>query len=690
MTNLFNNLSISKKLQVVNLIIISLVTLLTTISLSLFLYGSLQDNYEKYSYTLAGLLAESANSAVVFNDQKVAAEILANLNKVTDVVHAEIYDRSGKPFAGYTRSGAAFKEALNVDPVKLPLGFQFGSLSMNIVQPMLSIASNQEKIGTIWLQMNLRPAYAQLSFQVAILLLLGALGFVLVAYLLNRMHGSITQPLISLANEMRKISRDEKYAAYVSGKNRDEIGELSGVFKIMVQEITKRESSLNDELKERRSIEAKLSKMANFDAVTNLPNRHSFNNQIDRALLNFKYEHERFALFFIDLDNFKFVNDTYGHQAGDLLLSTVAERLLGTLRSVDFVARLGGDEFVVLISNHTDISQINTVAEKIISILSKPFEVEMHELFIGASIGITICPDNGETSEILQSQADSAMYQAKNLGKNNFQYYQAELLHAQEHRLKVEAQLRRALERNEIVPFYQPIMDISSKKIAGFETLVRWIKTDGTMINPDDFIPLAEELGLIIDIGSFVMKAAAVQTEAWVAKFGAMFVAVNFSSRQFKLHHLASDVMKVLEDAGLAHQYFEMEITESVLMDNTSNSMDTIQQLSQNGISISIDDFGTGYSSLSYLTSFPVSKIKIDRSFVAKLPDDKNALAVVTAILGIADSLSLKVVAEGIETEEQLECLFALGCEYGQGYYFSKPVPATKAASLLARQLEAL
>jgi len=278
------------------------------------------------------------------------------------------------------------------------------------------------------------------------------------------------------------------------------------------------------------------------------------------------------------------------------------------------------------------------------------------------------------------------MYQAKNMGKNNFQYYQAELLHAHEHRLKIEAQLRRALERNEIVPYYQPIVDISTRKIAGFETLVRWIKTDGTIINPDDFIPLAEELGLIIDIGNFVMESAAVQTLDWVNRYGTIFTAVNFSSRQFKLHHLADDVLSVLKRVALQHCYFEMEITESVLMDNTSNSMDTLQQLSNQGISISIDDFGTGYSSLSYLTSFPVSKIKIDRSFVSKLPDDKNALAVVTAIVGIAHSLNLKVVAEGIELQEQLECLAKLGCQYGQGYLFSRPVPANKAGEMLASQ----
>lgn len=674
----------SKKLQVVNLAIISLVTLLTTLFLSLFLYSSLQGNYEKYSRTLAALLAESVNSALVFNDPKGATEILSKLRKVEDIVHAEIYDKDGQLFASYIMTGNVFIAPSTFDPKLALHGFKLGSLNLNIVQPVLSIASEKDQIGTIWLQMSLRAAYTQLVFQIGILLLLGLLSLALIAFALNKLQVSITLPLVTLASAMKKMSKLGDFTLQTSITSQDEIGELSGVFNRMAHEISKRESSLNAELIERRRIEEKLSKMANFDAVTGLPNRHSFNNQIERALLNYKYENECFALFYIDLDNFKFVNDTFGHQAGDCLLSTVAERLRFSLRAEDFVARLGGDEFVVLVGNHSDISHIDTIAQKIITNLRIPFVIEEREIFIGASIGITICPDNGETSEVLQSQADSAMYQAKNMGKNNFQYYQAELRNAQENRLKVEADLRRALERNEIVPYYQPIMDIATGRIAGFETLVRWIKADGTIINPDDFIPLAEELGLIIDIGAFVMQASAVQTLEWVKQYGRICTAVNFSSKQFKLHDLADTVISTLKNVGLAHQYFEMEITESVLMDNTGNSMETLQQLSQQGISISIDDFGTGYSSLSYLTNFPVNKLKIDKSFVSKLPNDKNAHAVVSAILGIAHSLYLNVVAEGIETQEQLDCLAKLGCQFGQGYFFSRPVPASKAGELLA------
>jgi EAL domain-containing protein (putative c-di-GMP-specific phosphodiesterase class I) len=275
------------------------------------------------------------------------------------------------------------------------------------------------------------------------------------------------------------------------------------------------------------------------------------------------------------------------------------------------------------------------------------------------------------------------MYLAKNSGKNNFKFYRDEMSHTQKNRIHIESSLRRALENNEIAIFYQPIVEIANEKIVGFEALVRWIRPDGVIVGPDDFIPLAEEIGLIIDIGKFVLNAATAQTAIWVDQFGLSFTSVNFSSRQFKQHNVASDIYNALESARLKPANFEMEITESVLMDNTHDSINLLDQLIGKGMGISIDDFGTGYSSLSYITSFPISKIKIDQSFVAKLPMDKNALAVVTAIIGLANSLKLKIVAEGIETDEQLACLTSLGCQYGQGYLFSKPVSSIEATKLL-------
>lgn len=683
MLNRFHKLSIVKKLQAINLLIIGLITLLAIISLCFYMYATLRDDYQGDSKTISSLLAENVNSALLFGDNKSAQEAIAGLRTVDDVTHAELYDKAGNLFARYVKGAGTFSAPPRFDPRGYEKNIHFGMLAFNTAFPVLSIASDREQIGTLTMQWDLSNAYAHLGYQIVGLLLIGLLGAALVSFALSKMQKSITSPLLSLTQTMRKVSKDGVFSAKANLSGQDEIGEMASAFNHMVDELSHREQSLQQELKERRRIEAKLSQIAHFDTITNLPNRHSFNSQIDKALINYKYDLEKFALMYIDLDNFKYVNDTFGHHVGDLLLARIGERLLKTLRKEDFVARLGGDEFVVIISGFTDNSQIGAVAVKILAAQQAPFTLENREAFIGASIGIAICPDNGKDSETLQRQADSAMYRAKNLGKNNFQFYQDELSRTQKNRISIEAQLHRALERNEIVVYYQPIVEIAGGKIVGFEALVRWIKQDGTVVRPDEFITLAEEIGLIVDIGRYVLNTAAAQTAAWLDRFSLAFTAVNFSSRQFKHNDLASDIFNALKSARLQPANFEMEITESVLMDNTIDSKNFLGMLIKQGMGISIDDFGTGYSSLSYITSFPITKIKIDLSFVAKLPNDKNALAVVTAIIGLAKSLNLKVVAEGIETVEQLECLAKLDCRYGQGYLFSKPVPAVEATKLL-------
>jgi diguanylate cyclase (GGDEF)-like protein len=679
----FHKLSIGKKLQAINLLIVSLITMLAIAMVSIYMYSGLKDEYQSNSKTLSSLLAESVSSALLFGDTRSAHDAFAGLRTVDDVTHAQLYDKAGNLFTFYTKVSATFIAPQKFDPHGYQQQIRFGSLTFDSAYPVPGVSPNSESIGTITIHMDLTNAYTHLGYQILSLLLIGLLCAALFAAVLSRLQKSITVPLLALTETMRKVSDGGDYSVQTLPSSQDEIGELARVFNLMIDELLHRDKSLQKELKERRRIEAKLSRIAHFDTITTLPNRHSFNSQIDRALINYKYDLEKFALLYIDLDNFKYVNDTFGHHVGDLLLAKIGKRLLKTLRTEDFVARLGGDEFVVIISSFTENSQISAVAEKILASLQAPLALESHEAFISASIGIALCPDNGKDSETLQRQADSAMYRAKNLGKNNFQFYQDELSHTQKNRISVEAQLHRALERNEIVVYYQPIVEIIGQRIIGFEALVRWIKQDGTFVRPDEFITLAEEIGLIVDIGRHVLNTAATQTADWVDRFGLAFIAVNFSSRQFKHNDLASDIFNALKNAQLKPGNFEMEITESVLMDNTIDSKNFMEMLIKQGMGISIDDFGTGYSSLSYITSFPITKIKIDISFVAKLPHDKNALAVVTAIIGLAKSLDLKVVAEGIETTEQLECLARLGCPYGQGYLFSKPVSAAAATKLL-------
>jgi len=679
----FQKLPIGKKLQAINLLIVGLIILLTTLNLSYYMFSSLLDDYQKKAATLSGVLAASLDSALMFNDAQTAQDVLMSLRSVPDVAGAAIYDKSGRLFAGYASANNPYTPSPTFDSSQYGQKARLGNASQNYSLPILGVAPDREHLGTITMHMDLSNAYGDLLKQIGIVLLIGLFILAAISTLLTKLQEYITQPLLSLTDVMRKVSKEGDLSVRAPSSSQDEIGELASVFNQMIEELSHREHSLNQELRERRNIEEKLSEIAHFDPVTNLPNRHSFENQIEKALLNHKYNLEKFALMYIDLDNFKYVNDTFGHHIGDLMLSRIAERLRNSLRKADFVARLGGDEFVVIMSDFTDNAIISEVARKIMASLQPPFSFEGREVFIGASIGISICPTNGKDGETLKRQADSAMYLAKKLGKNNFQFYMDEMSRTQKNRINIEASLRRSLERNEIVVYYQPIVNIAEEKIVGFEALVRWIRQDGTVVRPDEFIPLAEEIGLIVDIGRFVLETSATQTSAWVNQFGLSFTAVNFSSKQFKKSNLADDIFNALKNARLEPCNFEMEITESVLMDNSIDSISLLNQLIKQGMGIAIDDFGTGYSSLSYITSFPISKIKIDKSFVAKLPKDRNAHAVVTAIVGLAKSLNLKVVAEGIETAEQLECLAMLGCQYGQGYLFSKPVAAAEATKLL-------
>lgn len=679
----FYKLTIGKKLLVINLMTVSLITLLTIISLCFYMYGTLRDDYQNDSKILSGLLAENVNSALLFGDKIAAQEALAGLRNVDDVIHTELYDKAGNLFAAYTKGDSTFNPPPNFDPRGYRQDIHFGNLTFDNAYPVLGMDPHREQIGTITMQVDLTDAYVHLGYQIVGMLLIGLFGAALFSAMLSKLQKSITWPLRALTETMRKVITGGNFSERVILTSQDEIGELAKVFNHMIDELSRRDFSLNQELKERRNIEARLSQIAHFDPVTQLPNRHSFNNQIDRALVNHKYDLEEFALLYIDLDNFKYVNDSFGHHIGDLMLAKVAERLRNSLRLEDFVARLGGDEFVIIISNFASRSQIVTAANKILATLQVPFSLEGHEAFITASIGIAICPNDGKDSETLQRHADRAMYRAKNQGRNNFQFFKTDLSHTQKNRINIETQLRRSLERKEIFVYYQPIVELTGERIVGFEALVRWIKQDGTVARPDEFIPLAEEIGLINDIGRHVIYTSAVQTAAWVDRYSLSFTSVNFSSRQFKNNRLADDIFNALEKARLKPCNFEMEITESVLMDNSLGSINLLGLLSGQGMGISIDDFGTGYSSLSYITSFPISKIKIDQSFVTKLPNDNNALAVVTAIIGLSKSLNLKVVAEGIETTEQLACLKRLGCQYGQGYLFSKPVPSDEATKLL-------
>jgi diguanylate cyclase (GGDEF)-like protein/PAS domain S-box-containing protein len=424
--------------------------------------------------------------------------------------------------------------------------------------------------------------------------------------------------------------------------------------------------------------------VAMHDSITNLPNRVMFNLRLEQAIAQAERHGRQLALMFIDLDRFKVINDTLGHETGDILLRDVAQRLTDNLRKGDIVARLGGDEFVVLLEELADGVSVAVVAEKVIAALSSNFVIADREVHITASIGISSYPADGGDAKSLMRYADIAMYRAKEQGRNTFQFYSHQInMHSVE-RLTLESQLRGALERDELVLHYQPVIDARTGRIIAMEALVRWQHAQGGLLPPGKFIDIAEETGLIVPIGQWVLQNACLQQRKWLELgLPPIRVAVNLSPRQFVHRHLIQDILKVIQETQIEPSALELEITESTVMHNPAPAAALLEELKAMGVRIAIDDFGTGYSSLAYLKRFPISGVKIDRSFVGDVPHDAGNTAITQAIIAMAHSLGMKVTAEGVETAEQMNFLRDQGCDEMQGYYFSRPVPIAGATALL-------
>jgi diguanylate cyclase (GGDEF)-like protein/PAS domain S-box-containing protein len=439
------------------------------------------------------------------------------------------------------------------------------------------------------------------------------------------------------------------------------------------------------DITEQRLSEEKIRHMAQHDALTQLPNRVLLQDRIGQAAAQARRSGERLALLFIDLDRFKNINDSLGHAAGDRLLREVAARLRDCTRAADTVARIGGDEFVVLLGNLQEAETARHVAQKILDALARPFALEGHALKVTPSIGITVFPDDGTDVDTLLRNADTAMYHAKQAGRNNCQYFRQEMNDAARSRLQLENDLRQAIERAEFSVHYQPQIDLRGGVIVGFEALVRWRHPRRGMVPPQEFIAAAEETGLIRPLGEYVLREACAQARAWrQAGYGGLRAAVNCSARQFRDDGILEAVDRALRESGLPASSLDLEITESILLDGTDSVNARFRALRERGVRIAIDDFGTGYSSLSYLKRLSIQQLKIDRSFVRDIGTDPDDAAIVSAIIAIAHTLGLEVVAEGIETPEQLAYLRRAGCDFGQGYLFSAPLPAVEFERLLA------
>ncbi len=662
----FRDLSLKSKLTLV--LTLTSVLVLSAAFLAFFFFerASSRAALARDLASLAEVVSANSTAALSFEDARSATEILSTLRLRPNVESAALYTASGQPFASYRRTNAA-AEPLPSAPG--PPGSRVEAGHLLLYHP---VVHGDERIGMLFMRADTAELDARLrryGAAVLVLMLLGAAGTVLLA---GRMQAVISRPILQLARAAEAVSVAKDYSIRVPREGDDEIGGLTEAFNGMLSQIEIREAQLQHQ--------------AFHDALTGISNRALLNDRLALALVQAHRSRHSVAVLFLDLDRFKLVNDSLGHSIGDDLLRAVAVRLQGTIREADTLARLGGDEFLFVLPSIHGEADAALVAAKILHDLRRPFVIAGRELFVTASIGISLYPVDGTDGETLIKNADVAMYRAKEQGRDSYHLYKPELHRRAVARMTLENQLRAAAARQEFRLYYQPIVDFRTGAIVGSEALIRWNHPERGLVLPAEFIPVAEETGLIHSLGAWVLRTGCAQAQAWDREgHPPIRVSVNLSARQLQNEELVPQIAGILEETGLDPGRLELEITESVAMENADHTVVTLNRMKRLGLRLTIDDFGTGYSSLSYLKKFPLHALKIDRSFVQDITTDPKDFAVALAIIALGRGLSIDVIAEGVETEEQRALLKAHGCDALQGFLFSRPLPPDAFSALLGR-----
>ena len=631
----------------------------------------------------AKMVGSNSTAALVFDDAEGARDILQAFSESKDVQVAVIYDNNNRALARYIKqqSNAAsgshdtLESLDNVIDIEKPnedIDFMLAK-HINIIH---NIEFDNETIGKLFIKADVSHLYDEIIQYLFFTSSMALVGLGLASILLLKLRQSITWPLQKLTSLMDSVTENNDYSIRAENDSSDEIGILSRGFNKMLKHIQINDEKLAHELAERYKAEEHLDKLAYYDVVTDLPNRHFFHQKLVQVIEQAINKKSIMALVFLDLDNFKIVNDTLGHNTGDLLLKQASSRLSSVVRQSDHICRIGGDEFAIIIENIKQIDDAAVVTTKCIESLSKPFVFDGKNFFIGVSIGISICPDDAITANDLLVNADMAMYEAKLNGKNNYQYYDRKMNVAHSKKYQLESDLRHAIEQDQLELHYQPQVDAQSGMLSGVEALMRWDHPEKGMIEPDVFIPVAEESGLILKLGEWLLNTActhAKQIDSSALK--GIRVAVNISAKQMLEKSFIDIVLTALKRSGASPSLLEFELTESILMDDGEILHSNVNQLKQLGISVVIDDFGAGFSSMGYLKSFPINMLKIDKSFISGLPDSSEDAAITQAVIAMSHSLNIKVIAEGVEHKSQVDLLRNYTCDYIQGYYYAKPMP---------------
>ena len=684
------NSSIRRKLTSLVMLTCGVVLLSTTVVFTVKEAVSLIGEQNRNLTSLADILSKNVTSALIFNDPQSALETMNSLSVKTDILAAYILNNDGTIFCSYTARGA--KPASLPLPQLLPGAIPHGTPNavthislrlnqlwhgpdqVNLTRP---IVLDGKIVGTVGLIADLSKLRAHLLSTMLVTLIILGLAAIATYFLSLRLQEIISEPILHLSDAMRRVSESKDFSLRVVKPGNDEIGSLYDGFNEMLHEIEER----NLVLQQRQE---HLQELAHFDILTRLPNRALFRDRLKQAMNLALRNDQQVAVLFLDLDRFKDINDTLGHSIGDMLLQQVADRMELVMRDCDTVARLGGDEFTIFVQDIKSAENACKVAQKLLDLFEIPYCLAGQQIYISNSIGITLFPADSNNIDGLLMNADIAMYRAKADGKNTYRLYNSEMSKQGTDRVALQSDLRSAVDLKQLRLLYQPKFDTLSGRIVGVEALIRWQHPERGLIPPDLFIPLAEESGSIFAITEWVLNTACHQAKLWHdAGYAGVTMAVNISAVSLKRKNVVAMVEQALANTGLPPDLLELELTESMLIDNNLMAEETLRVLKDLGISIAIDDFGTGYSSLSYLHRFPIDSLKIDRSFVWNMNRSSNDLAIVVAIIAMAHSFKLQVIAEGVETEEQLETLKTCGCEVIQGYLLSKPVGAEEVNALL-------
>jgi diguanylate cyclase (GGDEF)-like protein len=609
--------------------------------------------------TLGDVVGQNSTAALSFDDPPAAVDVLEALRAEPPIVSACLYDLSGQVFAQYRRTDAGRN-----CPPNLPNIAPVERNHLSVIRPVLH---HGELVGTLLLSSDMQDLNKRQTHLVVITSILMLLGLLVSGGSAAVLQGKISKPISDLARAMNDVTEKQQFEARVSVVGSDEIAQLGRSFNTMLSELQRRDIDKKD-------AESKLAFQALNDALTGLPNRRLFSDRLGQTLALAKRNGRMIALLYIDLDGFKLVNDSLGHPIGDSLLAQVAARFQTRVRRSDTLARLGGDEFTVILESLHAKEGAALAAKSLLDVLKPPFFVDGHQLTIGASVGISVFPDNGKDGDELMQQADSAMYAAKRDGTNRTMYFTPEIGSLVRERLSLENELRRAIGRGEISVHYQPEFDVLTNRLVRFEALARWTHPTLGSIGPDKFIPVAEESGLIVSLGAYVMGCACAEALKWQGMVPyPVQVAVNVSSIQFRHDHFVEEVIEILDRVGLKPGLLQLELTESIMLTGIHRTSETMKRLKKLGIGLAIDDFGTGYSCLSYLPSLPFDALKIDRSFVKELGSKPEATAMVRSLMMLAQNVGMRVIVEGIETAEQLDLIKQFKGDEVQGYLMGRP-----------------